>query len=154
MYGLCVRCKKPTNDMDLSAGGEPVCAPCKRERLGREPRELTEEECRERLLRHIWGLIEYWLSEDRHPDARGKLEGLAFSILSLLDGSSVGIPGFIVAPVGHSDDAEYCRKNSEDWWPHNGDKEQEAVKCDLGGSLHEFFRKFGPKSQVDLAHKR
>ncbi len=140
MYGNCVGCGKPTDEIDLHGGGDPRCIPCKKVKLGgREPRERTEEEVRTAVLDHIWGMIAYWRDEERRPTAGAKMEGLAFSILSMLDGSAVGLPMFIVAPDAHPDDEEYSKKHQEDWYPHQTEKTLESIKCDIAGSLHEEF---------------
>jgi len=103
--------------------------------------ELTEAEVRERLLRHVWAIVDHWDKETRVTGTRAKLEGLAFSILAALDGSALDLPAFIVAPDPHPDDREYHQQHEEDWFPENHTVE---VKCDLSGSLHELFRKYDP----------
>lgn len=144
MRAHCVDCGLPTHEMDLRTG-EERCLPCKKKKLGREPREYTREEVRNQVLDHVWHVIEYWLKEERQPEARQKLEGLAHSILTMLDGGTA-LPGFIVAPAGHEENEEFHRSHHEDWFPYNGDKAQEAVKCDIGGSLHELFYTRRPKA--------
>ena len=147
MYGNCVGCGKPTDEIDLHGGGDPRCIPCKKAKLGgREPREYTEKEVRAAVLDHIWGMIAYWRDEERRPTVVGKMEGLAFSIMSMLDGSAVGLPNFIVAPDAHPDDKEYSKKHQEDWYPHQTGKTLDSIKCDIGGSLHDEFHKHRPKS--------
>jgi hypothetical protein len=111
-----------------------------------EPREYTTEEVREMLLRHIWGLIHYWEHDSRTADLHGKMTGLAFSILSTLDGSSVEIPSFLVAPSPHPDDREYHKENGENWFPENHENE---INCDIGGVLHEWFHSFDPDRKED-----
>lgn len=104
-----------------------------------ESREYTEDEVRENLLSYIWTMISYWKDEARKPDTQGKLEGLAFSILTALDGCANGVPAFIVAPNPHPDDKDYLIDNGENWFPENHESE---VKCNLSGSLHELFFSF------------
>ena len=101
------------------------------------PRPYTDEETRERLLDHIWAMIDYWNREERRTTARSKLEGLAFSILSALDGSCVGLPGFVVAPRPHPDDEDYLRSQGENWFPRC------ESEHDLAGVLHEEFYPVG-----------
>jgi hypothetical protein len=145
MIGICVNCKAPTDEVDMnSSEGDFICVPCKLTRLGRPPREFTEDECRERFLRRIWDLIDYYLRETRRAEVEQKLEGLAFSILSILDGASIQMPGFAVVPKGCSDDSVYHRVHGEDWWPYNRPEAMGAIKCDLSGSLHDLFYKFRP----------
>ena len=97
----------------------------------------TEDEIREKFLRLVHSYIHYW---HKIPDASclEKLEGLAFSILVILDGGT-SLPGFIVAPAPHPDDKKYCQKNGMRWYPQNHKSE---IKCDIAGSLHEMFHEY------------
>lgn len=144
MRAHCVDCGLPTFGMDIRTGVER-CLPCKKKKLGREPREFTTEEVREHVLDHIWGMIQYWHDEERNPTARQKLEGLAFSMLVMLDGGSGDIPGFIVTPTGDKDDEKFHREHAEDWYPYNSEKTENAITCDIGGGLHDEFHKRRPK---------
>lgn len=143
MRAHCVDCGTPTFGIDLRTGVER-CVPCKKKKLGREPREFTEEEVRGRVLDHIWGMIQYWYEEERRPSALEKMEGLAFSILVMLDGESADLPGFLVAPVPHPDDKEFSKKEIQDWYPQNQEAER-VVNCDIAGGLHDNFHKHRPK---------
>jgi hypothetical protein len=106
-----------------------------------EPRQYTVDEVRESFLRYVWTIIEYWEKENLEPtggatsSVRGKLEGVAFSIMSALDGSPIGLPAFAVLPAPHPDDQEYCRTHGHNWFPSGGDI----------GPLHEHFFKYKPK---------
>jgi hypothetical protein len=111
-----------------------------------KPRELTEEEVRERFLDHLWVMIDYWAAEgerDRKP-RRDSLEGLAFSLLAALDGEAADLPGFIVAPHPHPDDKAFRRDNGEDWFPSNH-KLDSKIKADIAGVLHELFYSRNPR---------
>lgn len=101
-----------------------------------KPREMTEEEVRERFLRHVASLVDYWESETRAESLRARLEGLAFSMLVAIDGGAAGLPGFILAPSPHKDDKEFNRSRGANWYPR--------AKCehDIAGSLHEEFSRF------------
>ncbi len=101
------------------------------------PRELTEDEVRDNLLEHIWDMVDYWTDESRVTDTREKMAGLAFSILTVLDGESGNMPGFLVAAQPHEDDKEYRRKEGENWYPTE-------IK-DIGGCLHERWHSLDPK---------
>lgn len=98
-------------------------------------REYTVEEVRTKFLSHIWHLIDYWENESRAPTTRGKLESLAFSIMSALDGCSVELPGFVVAPNPHVSDKLYYQDLGENWFPPLEDE----VPSDIGGCLHDQF---------------
>lgn len=97
---------------------------------GGEPRSYTPEEVRDQLLAHIWGMVAYWEKEDRRPDVHYKLSGLAHSILSTLDGCSMDLPGFLVAPTTDPVDEQYNRDQGNCWFPSD--------QPDLG-CLHEFW---------------
>lgn len=102
-----------------------------------KPREKTEDEVRQEFLEAIWSRINYWKNSDTYEV--DKYEGLAFSILSLLDGESCDLPGFIVAPLPSSEDKEYYIDNGENYYPENHNSN---VKCDIAGGLHELFDKY------------
>ena len=101
-----------------------------------EPRAYTPDEVQGMLLDHIWNLIDYWNDLDTERDRRERMSGLAFSILSMLDGCSMGLPGFLVTPIPHSSDKEYHRDEGQNWFPED--------KPDLG-MLHEAFGSRDPK---------
>lgn len=103
-----------------------------------QPHELTEEEVREKFLRHVWGLVEYW---GKVEGADNRLEGLAFSILTALDGAALSLPAFIVAPYPHPEDKAYHQGEGEDWYPEN---DSAKVNGNISGSLHEHFLELKP----------
>ena len=105
-------------------------------------REYTEKEVREKVLKQIAVMVNYWLNESRTPDTKEKLEGLAFSICSMLDGCNLDIPGFIVAPLGHEEDIQYYKDKGENYYPVNRESD---VKCDIGGCLHELIGRYFTK---------
>jgi len=100
-------------------------------------RELTTDEVRAEFLKHVQAIIRNWetvkLAEN---SVRARLEGLAFSLLVLLDGGSVGLPAFIVAPCPHPADREFHQEEGTNWWPEN---DWEAAKANISGGLHEDF---------------
>lgn len=108
----------------------------KREHAEAASRAYTMEEVREKFLAHVREMVLYWEREDRKPDVHDKLSGLAFSILSALDGCSGDIPGFQVIPSAHPDDRKYHEERGENWYPDD---------CDIAGGLHEHFYKREPK---------
>lgn len=97
------------------------------------PREYTTDEVRELFLDHVRQMVLYWERESRPKTTRERLEGLAHSLLVLLDGGTV-LPGFIVAPRPHKDDKAFCKSDGENWFPEAPD-----VPSDIGGCLHELF---------------
>lgn len=93
-------------------------------------RAYTEQEVRDHLLEHVRSLVTYWENESRQPDVRGKLEGLALSILTALDGEAVCLPGFKVTPLSNSENRAYYRCQGENWY---------SSRTDVAGCLHEQF---------------
>lgn len=98
-------------------------------------REYTPEEIEAEFIRHVKGMVQYWDSLDNKTQAE-RLEGLAYSILGMLDGIVGDVPAFIVAPFPHPDDKEYLQAQGENWYPENSDK---AIDGNISGSLHETF---------------
>lgn len=104
-----------------------------------EPREKTTEEIREEFLKHVRHLIQYWdeVSGKNAPETqKERLEGLAFSILVALDGNTMALPKFIVAPDPHPDDKEYLISEGNNYYPENHNSD---VKGDIAGCLHELL---------------
>jgi len=98
-------------------------------------REYTEEEVREQFLDHVRMLIDYW-DKVNTETTKDKLEGLAFSICSTIDGCAMDLPGFILAPLPHESDKQYHIDNDENYYPEN-----KEANCDIAGSLHELLFK-------------
>ncbi len=106
-----------------------------------EPREYTEEEVMAEFLSTIHYMVDEW-SKIKRDTVKEQLEGLAFSILALLDGVHVGMPAFIVAPLPAETDKEYRIKKGENYFPQNDEKK---INCDIAGVLHDAFYKHQPK---------
>lgn len=111
------------------------------------PRPLTVDEVRDRFIRHVRGLIDYWENLPGKT-TRERMDGVVFSILVSLDGESAGLPKFIVAPDPHPSDKEFCKENGIDWWRTEGNKGMGLywpqncdldVKADISGCLHEWL---------------
>lgn len=88
---------------------------------GDVPRAWTREEMTEQLLHHFIGMVDYWDSVDiiqvGPMSQKERMHGLLFSILSTLDGSSMGIPGFILTPSVTAEDQQFNEAIGENWWP-------------------------------------
>lgn len=84
------------------------------------PREYTIDEVLEAFVEQIRVMIDWWAREDRVPDVKEKLEGLAHSIFSILDGKTDCV-GFTVTPCPHPSDKGYHLDNEECWYPSEGD---------------------------------
>ena len=112
--------------------------------LDDEPREYTDDETRSLLMRHVWGLIHYWLHETRATTTAKQLEGLAFSMCSMFDGGLLGLPAFAVVPLPHEDDEAYHRGEGECWFPFSEQPDHDI------GPLHECFHHHDPRRPVTV----
>jgi hypothetical protein len=97
----------------------------------RMPRAHTTEEVRTKFLDHVTMMVRYWETVQTGGDktTRERLEGLAFSMLVMLDGASSGLPKFIVQPDPHPSDRQYHIDQGENYFPEDD--------CDIAGGLHE-----------------
>lgn len=100
-------------------------------------KEYTADEVQEQFLNHIRMLVDYWGEESSNHTQTERLSGLAFSILSAIDGCSASLPGFVLAPLPHEDDKQYNINNGENYYPQN---HQVDINCDIAGDLHSHFR--------------
>jgi len=75
-------------------------------------------------------LIKYWAHESRRAKAEEKLEGLAYSMLVMIDGGS-SLPAFNLVPCSHPADKEYLKNIGENWYP------EDAVNDTV--MLHDLF---------------
>lgn len=89
----------------------------------------SEDEIREQVLDHLADMLHYW---ETLPDKtlHERMDGLVFSVLTMLDGCTMTVPGFKVIPCPHPDDKEYHQANGEQWYPDD---------VDIGGGLHEYW---------------
>ena len=69
-------------------------------------RAYTAEEIRNKFLGYIRHLVWYWDTHADDRNTRGKLSGLAFSILAMLDGCAIDIPAFLIVPSPHPEDKQ------------------------------------------------
>ena len=111
------------------------------------PRPYTAEEVRAQVQSHVQGLIRYWATVTPHngDTIENRLEGLAFSILAMLDGASANLPGFTVTPAPHPTDEAYHRERGENWY--------DPAMGDIAGGLHEGFSKEAPSEVRPLTPK-
>ena len=93
-------------------------------------RSYTKEEVRAKFLAYVRNLSQYW-STLPGKTPRERTDGMAFSMLTLLDGGTV-LPAFAVEPKPHPDDKAYFQSQDEKWYPDD---------IDIAGSLHEEFYK-------------
>jgi hypothetical protein len=98
-------------------------------------RVYTTEEIQQQFLAKIRAYVAYW---DTHSlSKQDALDGLAFSILNILDGST-DLPGFLVAPHPHPDDSAYHQIEGTNYYPENH-AQGEWLKGQIAGNLHELY---------------
>jgi len=107
----------------------------------KEAREYTLTEVTDHFLSYIRQLIFMQNKEIYKTDVE-KMEAVAFSILSAIDGCSASLPAFILAPYPHEDDKKYSQEEGKKWYPQN---HESIVNCDIAGSLHEKFNNYRRK---------
>jgi hypothetical protein len=88
-----------------------------------EPRAYTEDEIVGLLIGNIRATVRYWATLPDTDKATGRLltvegrcEGVAFSILSLLDGASLNMPAFDLIARPHPDDRQTHEAEGENWF--------------------------------------
>ena len=89
----------------------------------------TVDEVRAKLLRHVKGMLRYWLDESGTTEDR--MEGLVFSTLATLDGEAGDMPPFLVIAKSCEDDKAYHVERGENYYP------DPVVGMSVSGSLHE-----------------
>ena len=99
--------------------------------------EMTYEQVREAFVNGVSFWIDYWLDEDKTPETKDKLEGLASSIMCMLDGHTVTFPAFIVAPLPSEADKKFSIELKNDWYPKNC---SDNIKCNISGRLKDNLR--------------
>lgn len=80
------------------------------------PRAYTPEELRGRVLDHIRLMVEYWATLPG-LDTHSRCDGVAFSILTMIDGSADQPPMALVA-IASDDDKQYSVEKGENWVEH------------------------------------
>lgn len=103
-------------------------------------RPYTQEEIMRQFLDYFSAMVDFW-ADVKGKNDKEKLSGLAFSILSMLDGCAGDLPAFEVIPTPHPEDKEYLKSQGENWYPdvESGD---EAVTVHGDHMLHELWHRF------------
>ena len=96
-------------------------------------RAYTKEEVRELFLAIIQDNARYW-AELPGLTPQERCDGLAFSILTLLDGSRVGFPAVDLVLSSHQDDENDAMENGANWF-----KQGMVINDDC--MLHELWAK-------------
>lgn len=88
----------------------------------------SEQETRDLFLEYVRDFVDYW---DKEKVSRTEaLNGLAFSILTALDGECIDLPGFHVSPICPEEDKKFFESKGEKYFDEN---------VDIAGCLHEHF---------------
>jgi hypothetical protein len=80
------------------------------------PRAYTAEELRNNVLNHVRLMVEYWATLPG-LDERSRCDGVAFSILTMIDGSADQPPMALVA-LSSDEDKQYSVEKGENWVEH------------------------------------
>jgi hypothetical protein len=78
-------------------------------------RAKTEKEVRKEFLATIHECANYWANL---PDktSQERCDGLAFSVLNIFDGTTVGLPAMNISLSPHPDDMLFSQDNGENWY--------------------------------------
>jgi hypothetical protein len=80
-----------------------------------KPRAKTAKEVRKEFLQNIHDCSEYWASlSDKTIQER--CDGLAFSILVMIDGESMDFPAMNISLAPHPKDKEFFKNKGENWY--------------------------------------
>ena len=78
-------------------------------------RAKTKKEAQQEFLNHVHDVSDYWASlPDKIPQER--CDGVAFSILVMLDGESMGLPAMDISLSPHPSNKEFLKSQGENWF--------------------------------------
>lgn len=97
--------------------------------------EKTVEQVRDEFVTNVKNMVDYWAKVDVDT-TKERLEGVAFSIMSALDGCAMALPPFIVSPLAFEEEKKEAIDNDDDYYPVN---DGSTTSCDISGSLHDCF---------------
>jgi hypothetical protein len=95
-----------------------------------KPRAWTASEVAEQIVEGVVGSANYWATSPSCGTMEERVHGCAFSILSMLDGSTMQLPGIDLVPAPHDSDKDYHIENGENWY------DPETV---VSTSLHDMY---------------
>lgn len=78
-------------------------------------RAYTREEVQEMLIRQVKGIVSTW-SNMKAVSEKEKLEGVAFSILSMIDGCVGYFPAINLCLSPHHSDKQFHIEEGENWF--------------------------------------
>jgi hypothetical protein len=110
-------------------------------------REWTQKEIQTQFLKQVSSCLDYWrdLPEGKfeaEDPLLYRMEGLVFSILNILDGTSMSLPAFNVIPSPHPLDMEYAKELGDNWYPQLPAEVEKAVDVHGKDLLHELWHGF------------
>lgn len=79
------------------------------------PRAYTEEELTNKLMNHIRAVVHFWGTQVPDQTQLDLCEGVAFSILTLLDGDTLSLPHATIVFDPHPEDKQYHISQGENW---------------------------------------
>jgi hypothetical protein len=95
------------------------------------PRAYTADEVRLDFLDHVRCMTRYWDTVQNGGSQLKRLEGLAFSILTAIDGCS-GVPGFDLVVRPHEDDKAYHIAEGQNYY-------EDGMVINSDSMMHEEF---------------
>lgn len=78
-------------------------------------RPITPEELRAKFIKQIDLIVKTWSKTPNYSSVSYLCYGVAFSILALIDGASIGMPAFDLVARPHPDDKGFHQKRGENW---------------------------------------
>lgn len=109
-----------------------------------EPKPYSQEEACKLVVEHLRTMAAYW-AEIPNLSTKERVEGMAFSCLTMIDGSSP-LPGFALTPIVDDVDVTCCQESGEPYF-------DPSRPINLPYSLHDMFYEspevvFGPGELV------
>lgn len=77
---------------------------------------MSAEEVRKIFLTHVRSSARRWAEHPKERTVRQRCDALAFSILSIFDGTSMDLPAMDLVLRPMPEDKQYCIDNGEDWF--------------------------------------
>ena len=116
-------------------GEIPTSLFCEGPKMNPMPRAFTSVEMRDQFLESIRNAAHYWATlETPERSILDRCNGLAFSILNIIDGTDCGFPASIDLKLSvHESDEQYCKDGGENW-VENG-----QIINDCAVLLHELY---------------
>jgi hypothetical protein len=96
-----------------------------------EIRAKTVEEVRAEFIQRVKAIANHWATEQEPMSLKFRCDGVASSILALIDGAYLGFPAIDMMAAPHDEDKEFSIENGENWY----EKNQVFNDC----QLHEMF---------------